>query len=350
MTSHARSHTTLRNQLKEFGSKTTEEYNTWYAGLIEEEKEFIDGRVAAFEAKLLSDQEKLNFKGVKIAIPTGEETSKGKDVPNEITESEIAAMWLAIDSADVSGLDQDALRIFEYQGFDPKKILISLMKAKKRNGVADDAFKADILTLCAISIIKGSINNNNIKKISEEGQQVISRLETTYGIKRGSGRKEKPEIITISRIGATFPGKIIQLICAGKVQGRTFIGPFSSSSLPNFMRHQAFAAVIPRMLKQKTRDFLLSLVTAFSVDQSIQINPNKKEKMEPSSVFASQMNFVIVTHNSQYPPEHTKLAIFKTLNINYEELLPTAKRIMAIVGDVSLPSSEEFKADLLALE
>jgi hypothetical protein len=206
------------------------------------------------------------------------------------------------------------------------------------------------LTLCAISIIKGSINNNNIKKISDEGQQEISRLETTYGIKRGSGRKEKPEIVTISRIGATFPGKIIQLICAGKVQGRTFVGPFSSSSLPSFMRHQAFAAVIPKSLKQKTRDFLLSLVTAFSVDQSIQINPNKKEKTDPATIFMSQSNFVSVTHNSLYPPEHTKITIFKTMTFSYDDLMPVARRIAAVVGDLIIPSMAEFNSDIAMLE
>jgi hypothetical protein len=351
MVTTTRSHNVLKEQLKEFSRKSDAEYSAWYQDLEGEEKTFIDGRLQAQEAKKKADEDKLAAEGTSAATTDPPLAPTPQNVlPSEITEAEISEMWSIIDDADVSSLDQEALKIFEYQGFDPKAILVSLMKAKKKNKISDDMFKTDILTMCAIAIIKGSINSNNIKKISDEGQQEISRLETTYGIKRGSGRKEKPEVVTISRIGATFPGKIIQLICAGKVQSRTFMGPLSSSSLPAFMRHQAFAAIIPKSLKQKTKDFLLSLVTAFSVDQSIQINPNKKEKLEPAIIFINQSNFVAVTHNGQYPPEHLKIAIFKTMNFVYEDLMPTARRISAVMGDIVIPSRDEFNSDIATLE
>ncbi|QVU28734.1 nucleocapsid protein [Yunnan Paris negative-stranded virus] len=345
MATSVRSNKTLKEQLREMNNKSGEVYSSWYAALQPTERETVDkiilttnaAKKAREEAEIVEEQEE-------------EQSTVTQKLPVEISEADISAMWTTIDEADVMSLDQEALKIFEYQGFNPKLILLSLMKAKKKNKISDDIFKSDVLTLCAISIIKGSINSNNIKKISEQGQQEISRLESVYGIKRGSGRKEKPEVITVSRIGATFPGKIIQLICAGKVQGRSFPGPFNSSSLPNFMRHQAFAAVIPRTLSEKTRNFLLTLVIAFSVDQSIQINPNKKEKQDPVTLFGLQSNFINVTHNGVYPPEHTKVQIFKTLLFNYDELMPTARKVSSIMGDLIMPTKDEFNSSLALLE
>ncbi|UZA34089.1 nucleocapsid protein [Edgeworthia chrysantha mosaic-associated virus] len=347
----------LKEELKAQHGKSEEEYGNWYSKLSKEEAAHVDSLIKTAEkAKAAKEGNPSREDPEKEESDDDEEAEVSSQVrqsaklPSEITDVEISTMWTIVDAADVNSMDQEFLRIFEYQGFNPRKIFAALYAAKKKNQVSDASFVTDILTLCSISIIKGSVNSNNIKKISEEGQQEIARLETLYGIKRGSGRKEKPEVVTISRIGATFPGKIIQLICAGKVEGRTFIGPFSSSSLPVFMRHQAFAAVIPRSLRQKSRDFLLGLITAFSVDQSLQINPNKKEKQDPVILFATQSNFISVTHNGQYPPEHTKIAIFKTLIINYEDLLPTSRKIASIMGEFSIPSKDEFRSELALLE
>nr|WHN63365.1 coat protein [Watermelon crinkle leaf-associated virus 2] len=344
MSSSLRTNNTLREQMKALKNKTESEQAAWLEGLNEQEMKFVETQMKT-------------TKGIKLAQATAASSSETSEepkgpavesLPTEITEARIAAMWSEIDNFDVSSLDQESLKIFEYQGFNPKAILISLMKSCDKNKIPKEQFKSDIITLCAISIIKGSINSNNIKKVSEEGQQEISRLETLYNIKRGGGRKERPDVITVSRIGATFPGKIVQLIHAGKVQSRAFMGPFSSSSLPPVMRHQAFAAVIPRSMNHKIKEFLLQLITAFSVDQSISINPNKREKMDPVTTFSTQHNYIQVIHNGEYPPENIKIQIFKTISINFDDLLVTARKIVALTGNLEIPSKDEFNSAVMS--
>jgi hypothetical protein len=130
MAAPTRSHTTLRKQLKEFDDKTAEEYDVWYKGLNDEERPFIDTTIQAFNARIkASEEEALKLKSPK--APDSQREGTSNPLPDEITEAEISAMWTSIDAADVSSLDQESLKIFEYQGFDPKAILISLMKAKK---------------------------------------------------------------------------------------------------------------------------------------------------------------------------------------------------------------------------
>nr|UZN45215.1 nucleocapsid protein [Citrus concave gum-associated virus] len=296
---------------------------------------------------------KLIGAGPKFATRDGDDgqepENKGDEADSSnISDIQLAEMWQEIDLMDVTSIDSESLKVFDHQGFKPNEILKSLMVQARKNKVSKEDFKTDILMMCAISIIKGSINEHNFKKLSTEGQTEVQRLEKTYGIKRGSGRSEPANVVTISRIGATFPGKIIQLFLAGKVTARKFIGPFKSHTLPQYVRHQAFSAVIPSSLNDRTKMYLLDIITAFSVDQSICISPNKKEKPDLSNLFEKQRAFVQTTSDAEYPPEIVRKKIFSTILLDYDQLLPTARAIVKVFPEFVIVSKESFNADINA--
>nr|WDD63197.1 nucleocapsid [blackberry line pattern virus] len=266
-----------------------------------------------------------------------------------VTESMIQMMWIKVNDADVSTFDRESVKVYLHQGFSPNKVLESMMIMAKKSGISDDQMITDIMSFCAISVIRGSINEHNFKKLSEEGKKHYLELEKKYSVKRGSGRNEAPNVLTVSRIGSAFPGKIIQLLADGKVSARKFIGPFKSHLLPNLMRHQAFAAVIPSTLNEVAKEFLLNLVTAFSADQTIAINPNKKTKLSPEVVFETQRSFIQIISDNEYPPEQVRLKIFRTFTSNYDEMLGTARALQKIVPEFQIPSKDVYVSHVAAV-
>lgn len=336
--------------INEKSSLGQSEFNKWFESLSKNNKSYVQKEMKA---------RKLVKAITPSAVKITEETSSSSQPPapsipklvpsDKVSDSDLISMWSEIDALDVSSIDRESLRIFEYQGFNPDEILKSLIIAQRKNKISGDQFKTDILTLCAISIIKGSINDHNFGKISKEGQDAIVKLENSYGIKRGSGRGMNSSVVTVSRIAATFPGIVIQLLRDNKVSARKFIGPLKSQTLPAVMRHQAFAAVIPVTLREKTRNFLLSLITAFSVDQSINISPNKKEKPDVEGLFKLQENFIQVSADNFYPPESIRVKIFKSVILDYDDLLTCARSIGKFINDIIIPSKDEFMSDISQL-
>nr|QEU56216.1 nucleocapsid [Citrus virus A] len=277
-----------------------------------------------------------------------QEITEGSGTKKDIvvTDAQLAAMWTEIDNIDVSTFDRESTKVFDYQGFNPDEVLRSLIINQRKNKVSAADFKSDILLMCSLAIIKGSINEHNFKKLSTEGQSTVIRLEKTYGIKRGSGRSEPANVVTISRIGATFPGKIIQLLVENKASSRKFMGPFKSHTLPQFIRHQGFAAVIPTTLAESTRMFLLDIVTAYSVDQSISISPNKKDKPDLASLYEKQRGFIQTTADNKYPSEIVRKKIFTTIMIDYDSLLTTARALLKVIPDFTIVTKENFVSDI----
>jgi len=282
---------------------------------------------------------------------SGEFKSSGDEgkKPMEVTDAILNEMWNEIDIMDVSSVDPEALRVFEYQGFNPDAVLRSLLTAVRTNNIDKEQFKNDILVLCAIAVIKGSVNDHNVKKVSDEGQKTMSVLEQRYGIKRGSGRGEKPHVLTVSRIAAAFPGKVVQLIQEGKVSAKKFMGPFKTYTLPPVLRHQSFPAVVPSGLNERTKTFLLSLSIAFSVDQSINITPDKKTKPDLPALFETQRNFIYLTADGPHPKDSVRVSIFKTIILDYDSLLTCARATAGIISDFKIISKEDFNTDIAAV-
>ncbi|UFE16636.1 nucleocapsid protein [Brassica campestris chinensis coguvirus 1] len=265
------------------------------------------------------------------------------------SEDELSELWDKIDNYELTGIDVDAFKIFEYQGFNPSAILGSIKAAAELKKVDEDTMMMDIVYMCAVAAIKGAVNDHNIKRMSPTATARIKFLEERYGVKRGGGRGEPPNVITFSRVAASFPGIIMRLIQQGRIPARDFIGPLKSNTLPAVMRHQAFAAVIPRTLRERAREFLLALSTAFSVDQSYCIRPDKKEKFVVEEVFEKQRNFIQIAANARYPKEAVRITMFKKLQLEHDAVIDCARAVQAKIPDFRILTREEFTQAMAAL-
>jgi hypothetical protein len=283
-----------------------------------------------------------------VEVPVVEADKHEAKVPDpqvEITEKEIHSMWKSIDEYDVTLLDPEVVEAFKYQGFDPSAVLKSLMRSKKANKITQKDFLNDINTLCALAIIKGSITDKNIQKMSDKGKSIYDALEKKYSITRGGGKGKPAEVVTVARIAAAFPGKVIQLLQCRKVPGRDFVGEFQTHKLPGVIKHQALAACIPQSLPDKSKQFLLDLVTAYSVDQTKTIS---KTKGDTNELLERQRQFTNVSHNGMFPPEEMRKQIIKQYNWNelFDSINPVAVHIKGKWTDFSQMTKDDFLADI----
>jgi hypothetical protein len=281
-------------------------------------------------------------------------TKKGKKKVNEaepekeieVLEEEALAFWKELESMTGDDLlDEQVIMDFQYVGFNPNTILKSIIKRGRKSDRTNNQIKSDIAQMCTIAVIKGSITETNLKKMSDNGKKAYGVLEARYGLKKGGSKGVDPDVITIARVGAAFPGSMMRILLKRPDLAKKFSGPFGSKSLPSYLRHQSAAACIPETLEQKSKDFLLGLITAFTSDQSKVISKtSSKTKKTPPEIYEDQENFVGQTHGSNYPTPEVRKTIFKTWSLiaDYDTLKSVGDNISKIVPDFT-PIS---KADL----
>jgi hypothetical protein len=281
-------------------------------------------------------------------VESDKHQSKIPDPKIEITETEIRNMWNLIDQYDVTVLSADVIEAFKYQGFNPDMILKSLMKSKKVARISNDEFLNDVTTMCALAVIKGSVTDKNIKKMSDKGKAQYDILEKRYNITRGGGRGKPAEVVTVARIAAAFPGKVIQLLQTQQVPGRDFVGEFHTHKLPGVLKHQALAACIPKDFAERSKQFLLDLVTVFSVDQTKTIS---KTKDSTADLVERQRQFTNVSHGGLYPPENQRKMIIRMFNWNelFSQINPVATHVKGKWNDFTLVTQQQFMEDITSL-
>lgn len=280
---------------------------------------------------------------------SGKNTVKGQAVLGGDQDAEIRALWVTIDNLDMTKLiDQDVIDAFSYSGFNPDAILRALLGKKKAGSVADEEFKKDIATMVLISIMKGSVTEKNLTKMSDGGKKRYTDLESRYGLVKGGAKGKPADIITISRIAATFPGLVLQVVSKFPSTARVFTGPFKTNRLPSYMRHQALAACIPQSLADDTKYFLLDLVTAFSVDQTKTISKTKTANVD---LFEAQKAFTTTAHGGAYPPEKVRKAIFRSLpwSQDYAKIKEVSDSVKKIVTDLSQVNLDVFNSAIAGL-
>jgi len=279
------------------------------------------------------------------AGPSGQQDKgKEREAGPVVSDDDLINMWTVIDKIDLLNLiSDDLIKDFQYAGFNPDAILRSLLKKKKENDVSDDQFKADLASMVLIAIMKGSITDDNLIKMSDGGKRRYGELEKRYDIKRGGAKGKAGDIVTISRIAATFPGMVIRIISGHKETARSFSGSFKTDKLPAFLRHQAISACIPKSLDESAKDFILGLIVAFSVDQTKAISKTKESYLD---LFGKQKSFTLVSHNGAYPPENVRKEIFKTLPWidSYARMKEVSDVVKKIVTDFDQISLDEFSA------
>lgn len=262
----------------------------------------------------------------------------------KVSDADLEKFWAELDAMDSDMLlDEQVVKDFQYVGFNPDTILrsvISLGRAAKLNAAE---IKKDVARMCTIAVIKGSITDNNLKKMSDEGKRSYSILEERYKLKRGGSKNIDPSVITIARVGAAFPGSIMKILLKRPELAKKFSGPFGSKVLPAYLRHQSAAACIPESLSEEVKAFLLGLITAFTADQSKVIS---KSKDRPEEIYDKQENFVMQTFSAVHPTEAVRKEIFREwpLDADYDKLRAVATNIMRIKPDFATVTQQELRA------
>lgn len=250
-------------------------------------------------------------------------------------------LFQVLSSKDLSIFSADEFDKFRFQGFDPNKIAETLLKIKKEKNVPQDVFERDVVVMVGVAVLKGSVTENNLRRISDEGRQSIMDLQKKYNIVHGGGQGQAATVITYPRVAATFPDVAIRMISL--VGARDYPGqPMQSVGLPTFMKQQVFASVIPRQMSGSVQAFLLKAVLCYSVDQTIAIG--RIDSPDIVKLLATQGPFVKLAHQSPVAKEDARIALFKSLDWSgaYKMIAQVIAKYQVFDKDYSPPSEEAF--------
>lgn len=265
------------------------------------------------------------------------------------SKTDIDNLLSLISKGEIETLKAEDYDQFQYQGFDPMRILQSLMKVKRDENVDDNQFKTDIYQMIAVGIIKGSVNDHNITKMSDTGKASIDALIKKYGVQKGGGRGKPASVITFPRAMATFPDVAVRMISV--IGAKDFSGgPMQSSRLPQYMKIQVFPAIIPRNLESNVKKMLLMANLCYTIDQSTQISQLKDPDLKQLALV--QGNFTIIGHQSPVPSSDTRLSVFKSLKIeeDYDSIYEVLKEYISKIDPTYItPSKNSFETQIKAI-
>jgi hypothetical protein len=107
--------------------------------------------------------------------------------------------WMAVAHAQTDSLGE-WLEQIKYRGFD----CLAILKVIKQKEASHVVRNREVGKLCAVLISRGSDITKVKQRMSPEGRAEVDRLQLKYGIQKG-GKNYPKEVVTLSRIGATFP-------------------------------------------------------------------------------------------------------------------------------------------------
>jgi hypothetical protein len=297
------------------------------------------------ENRIAKKEKKMKDRATPGTTDTGEEPVQKEEVSKKALEE----FWNEIESADVSTLvSQDVIDDFQYVGFDPDKVASEILLRGIKKGKDIPAILKDMVDMVTVAVIKGSITEKNMKRMSDKGKVTYAKYKDLYDLKDGGSKGMTSEHITIARIAAAVPAMVLDVLLNRPKLAKLFSGGFGASKLPYYLRHQAAAACIPEDLPERLKEYLLTLITAYTSDQSKSISESK-EKVE--DIFPKQMNFVMTTHGSHHPSEKKRKLIFKrfTLESDFEKLSVVATRIKKLIPEFVPLTQDQIAEDLANL-
>jgi hypothetical protein len=251
-----------------------------------------------------------------------------------------------LNDEDISKLKKEDYDIFQYQGFDPYRLVEALIEVKDKKSINDGDFMKDIQQMVAIGLIKGNVNGHNITKLSPDGKKGIEDIMKKYGILMGSGKSQPAGTITFPRIMAAFADIAVRMVPI--VGGKEFRGgPFRSFLLPEPMMVQVFPAVIPLDLDKKVKVFLLTACLCYSVDQTVTIK--RLDKFDVKVLAAEQFKYVNLGHTSTLPRPAVRKQCFNQMGLpaKYSMIKTVVDLYKEQVDDqIDIPSENEYKQAL----
>jgi len=267
-----------------------------------------------------------------------------------VSQADVDSIIQLINNGNVEALQSEDFDIFQYQGFDPKKIVVALLKVKTAKSMSNDDFMKDVFTMVAIAMIKGSVNERNINKMSDDGKARVTALNSKYGIHMGGGRGQPSNIITYPRVMATFPDVAVRLTSV--IGGKEFRGgPMGSTRLPEYMQVQVFPAVIPTYLESTIKKALLLASLCYSIDQTVQISEIKDPEVK--QLASSQNNFTIIGHNSPIPTNSVRTIVFKKVVAvdDYPKIKAVLEDYKRLIDETyKIPTKAEFSSAIDSLK
>jgi len=265
------------------------------------------------------------------------------------TQADIDRILDLINTKDIETLKKEDYDQFQYQGFDPYRLLQSLIEKKEGQSITDESFSDDICKMVAIGLIKGNVNEHNRKKMTDIGQKDLAELMKKYGIKEGGGKSQPAEVITFPRVMATFPDVAVRFTKV--LGGKEFRGgPFQSFLLPGVMQVQVFPSVIPTDLEKPVKIFLMTASLCYSLDQSIQIS--RLENPDLKSLARDQNDYVNLSHNSPLPKSATRKQTFNQLGLpgEFNNIAKVVTKYKELVDDsFTIITEKEYKQALAVI-
>jgi hypothetical protein len=262
------------------------------------------------------------------------------------TQADIDRILNLINSKDIEILKKEDYEQFQYQGFDPYRLLQALMQMKEGKAISDEAFSDDICKMVAIGLIKGNVTPHNITKMTDAGRKDLKSLMDKYSIKEGGGKGQAAGVITFPRVVATFPDIAVRFTKV--LGGKEFRGgPFQSHELPDVMKVQVFPSVIPMNLERKVKEFFLCASLCYSIDQTIKISQIAKPELK--ILIPVQQPFINLSHNSPLPKADVRRQTFNQLGLpdKYHMILRVVQvYITEYDKSMVVPSENEYRQAL----
>jgi len=201
--------------------------------------------------------------------------------------------------------DEQWIELFQYEGFNPKKVAALIMERGGRNA------KEDITKMITLAVERGSKISKIKEKSSEKAVSVIAELVTRYHLKDNtSGSKTD---ITLPRVCLSFPWATCGYY--HKHYSRDFVVPghMLTSNYPACMRTPAFASMIPK-------EFSMILCPALGLHQYHFTRIITKRATDRSRVSVSEMKEEIMKYisagvNSEFVPNDVKIRYCKTWKV-----------------------------------
>lgn len=300
-------------------------------------------------------------KGKEVAKKVQKLAIAGKDIVDgmaAVTDASINSIISKTVEVAISSISLTIFMIFEYQGFDPDAIIRKLIFLKDHYKMTEEDLKTDIMYMIAANIYMGNMSGKALARRSQQGRDMIDDLTSKYEIKIGTtGTGLSSDVLTFPRVSGSFPvlsAKMASVLPVGEYVGK----PFKSSSLPKYMRINAFAALCGSGLAERSRVFLLKAVASFSCDQSIVYEEGRRKKLklkgndlnvDPKDIAADQWTYIWASSESKMPAPEVKKKALIDFNVmkEYPKLQPIVENYNKIMDDpTGVPTQSEFESDI----
>jgi hypothetical protein len=306
-----------------------------------------------------------NQDGLKNPIETTDLSKKPKLSPEDlrklvsnISTNDWKKLIQNIEKITAKDINPMEFSIFDYQGFDPIKIIAMMKAISDYYGDTEAIFISDVRFSIAACLYMGNLQDKATTKRSEAGKAKISFLMEKYGIQRGStGTGINAETITFPRITSAFP--VFSVTMASRLQPKAVNLDFISREIPGFMRLNAFCALCSDRMSMRLRTILLECSNAYSADMSIayekgKLKKAKKEvKYDAVDIARDQWAFAEIASNSPVPDESSKISMILRLDLpkHYDDISKVVKNYRSKMNKVDimtvdLLSKKEFEDDI----